>query len=98
MANKEQTTIDLAIEKDERILRTANAEFSAKQKRFLANIQRDIRNGDDYMSDDSCVYVDDDDQKDADYEIGSTNRKKSIGKRALVVTVRICIDLAAAEM
>lgn len=98
MANKQQKTSDLSIEKDERILRTANADFSAKQKRFLANIQRGIRDGDDHMSDDSCVYIDEDDEKDADFEIVSTKRKKSTGKRASVVTVRICIDLADAEI
>lgn len=82
--------IGLQIEQDNRVLRTANAEFSAKQKRFLANIRQSmcIENRDEW-SDDSCIYIDDDDDtKDADFELSTSSRNKSKENRKATDKVR----------
>lgn len=81
---KSTSSFDLSIESGNRILRTSNPEFSAKQKLF----RDQIRNFDDEASDDSCIFIDDDDGKDADY-IGTASHKKAAGKRTSIETVRI---------
>lgn len=81
---KSTSSFDLSIESGNRVLRTSNPEFSAKQKRF----REQIRNFDDEASDDSCIFIDDDDGKDADYT-GTASHRKAPGKRTSTETVRI---------
>lgn len=78
-----KSSFDLSIESGNRVLRTSNPEFSAKQKVFLDR----ICNLDDEASDDSCIYIHDDDEKDADYEVAS--HKKLDGKRTSTETVSV---------
>lgn len=85
--------LELCIEKDSRCLRTSNAEFSAKQKNFLANIRRSIYDEDTYASDDSLVYIDDDDENDADFELRPSSSKKASGKRTVAEIVSILIAI-----
>lgn len=84
--------IDLSIEKDNWILRTSNAEFSAKHKRFLANVQlENVCDVDDEASD-SCVLLNDYDEKDADFEINSSKHGKLIRKKSVAQTVSIQVN------
>lgn len=67
--------IGLPIEKDHRCLRTANVNFSKKQKQFLARIRQSMCDSDGFGGDDSPIYIDGNDRTDSDFELHS-NRKK----------------------